>query len=159
MVRVLLDYGYNVVASDIDMSEFDQGLCPCYVLDFLRYDMPKDKDISKIVTNSPYGKPKGEKGKLDYAEQFVRRALELPAVDFVAMLLRSEFNSASRRVDLFTRPDFAYEIVLTSRPRWDEWWLYPKPKHGPRHNYAWYVWDKESVGTPHTTYYEGRAPR
>ena len=155
MVRVLLDCGYEAVASDINMSEFDEGLCPCYVLDFLNHNMPRERGIRAIITNPPYGKPKGP----DYAERFIRRALKLPEVQFVALLLRSEFNSAGRRVDLFTRAGFAYEIVLTNRPRWDEWWLHPKPQHSPRHNYSWFVWDRESARRPSTTYYEGKVQK
>lgn len=131
IVNVLLDNGYDAFASDIDLSEFDPNTCPCEVADFLAETTAAPSDACAIITNPPY----------DKAEKFVRRAVNTPNIYFVAMLLRSEFAAAKGRMDLFTvESGFAYEIKLTTRPRWD-WWFREKPEAGPRHNFSWFVWD------------------
>lgn len=164
IVAVLQDNVFPTMGTDIDMSEYDQdrfGLS--FEQDFLRYAFIDQFDArtfqpAAIFTNPPY----------DKAEKFVRGSLLLPSVQFVAMLLRSEWDSAGSRTDLFEQPGspFAYEIVLTSRPRWD-WWLpaeeIAKRKaegryHGPRHNFSWFVWDKGWEGRC-TKFYEGKLPR
>ena len=159
MASVLLKRGYEVFASDVDMSEFSgehllgQLLCTWAKLDFLT--LPTDGIISRnmvaIITNPPYGDPKTDRNK---AEIFLRRALEHD-VRLVAMLMRSEFNSGKTRMDLFERPDYAFEIVLTSRPRWD-WWFCEKSKHSGRHNFSWFVWDKAAEFSPSSTFFECR---
>lgn len=170
LVRVLSDFGYDVVASDIDLSEYDYDLGSVREEDFLKTEptMEIAEEYSGIVTNPPYGKEEpdefGKRAKMPLAEQFVRKALE-HGVDFVAMLLRSEFNTAVSRTDLFDRTihPFAFEVVLTTRPRWD-WWLPepPPPPPGekkknksPMHCYSWFVWDRKWAG-PHTTYWCGK---
>ncbi len=119
-------------------------------------------DIGSLITNPPFGK---------LAEKFVRRALEMRGISFVAMLLRTDFNHAGGYTDLFTDAGnhFAYEVVLTSRPRWD-WWMTPEQKraakiaagkdpdgkdHGPMHNFSWFVWDQAWQG-PSTQFWQGR---
>jgi hypothetical protein len=90
------------------------------------------------------------------SERFVRTALSYETK--VAMLLRSEFASAGGRDDLFCdEAGYAFEVKLTSRPRWD-WWFRDKPKSSPRHNYSWFVWDKEWLNNNriNTVYREGK---
>jgi len=155
MAREIQDAGYTVTASDIDLSEFPRDLdLDLEVLDFLTDDPPFSwlEDVSAVLTNPPY----------DKAEEFIRRSLDL-GVGYVAMLLRSEFNHASSRVDLFRNKPFAREIVLTSRPRWD-WWLPSEELDlrklngqyaGPRHNFSWFIWDRGQEG-PSTQVWEGK---
>lgn len=83
-----------------------------------------------IITNPPYG---------DNAEEFVRHALELmrPIQGKVVMLLRNEWDSSKRRMDLFNScAAYRAKIVATTRPRWIE-----GTKGSPRHNYSWFCWD------------------
>ena len=134
MVRVLRDFGCEVFASDIDLGEYmeDGG---GEVLDFLT-ETPSEPDrFDAIVTNPPY----------DCAERFVRRAIEYMGwtdIRMVAMLLRSEFKHAKRRQDLFGGCEqYAGEVVLTTRPRWD-WWYTKTSESSPRHNFSWFVWQK-----------------
>lgn len=151
IIRVLADYGHECIASDIDLSEFDPGLCPAVIANFLdpepfkNFSDPKIlEQIGAIVTNPPY----------DVAEEFLRKALSYESIETVAMLLRSEFNAAGGRTDLFNGYPFAYEIQLTSRPRWD-WWFREKPEHSPRHNFSWFVWERGWYDNS-TTYFEGK---
>ena len=150
MARVLMNHDLEVVASDVDMSEFDVEGCAAWKHDFLRDD-PLFLVPPMVITNPPYGG-----GDRHMSEKFVHRALGFEEVRVVAMLLRSEFKSAGRRRDLFEHDSFAYEIVLTSRPRWD-WWFRDKPKNAPRHNFSWFVWMKD-WDTPPTMYFEGKEP-
>lgn len=135
MVRMLLDYGCEVTASDIDLSEFDPALCRHHLGNFL--DETPDDDVTAIISNPPYNQPRG------IAEKFVRHAVDLMAftnVRFVAMLLRSEFCRGKRRRDLFGEcEDYYGELVLTTRPRWD-WWFRDEPEASPRHNFSWFIW-------------------
>lgn len=148
MVRVLLDHGAEVFASDVDLSEFDGGLCDFMQHDFMSGDFdPAVLGISKLITNPPYRN----------VEDFVRRALAYEDIRLVAMLLRAEFSHANRRTDLFELSSFAFEIKLTTRPRWD-WWFRDKPKASPRHNFSWFVWDRGWSGAP-TTYWDGKNRR
>jgi hypothetical protein len=80
--------------------------------DFLTRDLPPDH-VDALVTNPPY--------KL--ARQFIEHALELgpPKVRIIAMLLRSDFDSAKTRAHLFRDcPTFAHKIVLLDRIVWFE---------------------------------------
>lgn len=152
IANVLLDHGLDVFASDIDLSEFDGSLCECANLDFLDHsseDFDGDFDpdlmgLTSVITNPPY----------DKAVDFCRKALEFENIRLVAMLLRAEFGYASSRVDLFTEQPFAFEIKLTTRPRWD-WWFRDRPEASPRHNFSWFVWDRDWQAPP-TIYWAGK---
>lgn len=138
IVSVMLDYGKEVVASDIDLSEFDPLICPWRIGNF--FDEVPDDEVTGIITNPPYNQPRG------VAEKFVRHAIDLMAftnVEFVAMLLRSEFKHGKRRKDLFGEcNDYYGELVLTERPRWD-WWFRDEPEASPRHNFSWFIWERD----------------
>lgn len=134
IVRVLTEAGKVVLASDVDMSEFDTSCAQRAEGDFLQWSggVPR---VQAIVTNPPY----------DRAQEFVEQALtlmEMPGEDvrFAAFLLRSEFCHARSRRHLFGEcPHYAQEILLTRRPRWD-WWFRDRPQQSPRHNFSWFLW-------------------
>lgn len=171
VARVLLDFGVDRVAcSDVDLGSFDVGL-PVLLdrLDFMTAE-PEDMlvQVDAIVTNPPYAVGPEQLAEVGFpghagsvrAEDFLRRAvghLRAGKVQVVAVLMRSEFMCAASRVDLFEDPAFAYEVVLTSRPRWD-WWFRDKPEASPRHNFSWFVWDSE-WRKPCTTYFEGKGSK
>lgn len=159
ITEVLQDYEIDVFNSDIDVSNFDTDLGHIFPQNFL--DTPTSMDImeeySGIITNPPYGGKKViyEGKKRTPAEAFVRHALAL-GVDYVAMILRTDWNHSSKRVELFNGQPFAYEVVLTSRPRWD-WWYEKDPweeTKSPMHNYSWFVWDRQWTG-PSTQFWVG----
>lgn len=151
MTRVFVENGYDVMSGDIDISEFDNELGSVVQQDFLEMESWEiDDSVKAVITNPPY--------KNRMAEKFVAHAITMP-VDFIAMFLRSEFNTSSRRMDLWDRQKnpFAYEIVLCgTRPRWD-WWLpdpepWEEPRNSPMHMYSWFVWDKNWEG-PRTQFF------
>jgi hypothetical protein len=173
ITKVLEDHGYDVMNSDLDTTNWDWDLGQIKAVNFLEVEpcAPELRGFNSIITNPPYGKqtnPDGSKGtslvsyngkKMTLAEAFIRHSF-VHGVEFVAMLLPTDFNHSSKRRDLF-EPDpdydpifcdpklpFAFEIVLTSRPRWD-WWYEPEPgekRKSPMHNYSWFVWDQRHEG-------------
>lgn len=152
---VLKEYGRLTYASDIDTSElklpwFEEYATADFLDDNAVPDFAVYNDIHAIVTNTPFG---------DTAEKLVRQALTFKNIRYFAFLLRAEWDHASTRRDLFEAEPFAKEIVLTWRLRWD-WWLTdeekrarkiaagkdPDVQHSPRHNFSWFVWDREHKG-------------
>lgn len=145
--KVLEDFGRVVVCSDVDMSECEPHK-EDFVADFLSQNTPPSfgtlTPVEGIVTNPPYNVPRG------IAVDFARHALSLLRQDnglnFVAMLMRSEFCNARTRRDLFGEcREYTTQVVLTSRPRWD-WWFRDKPIASPRHNFSWFVWERDGGG-------------
>lgn len=124
MANVLGHHCLSVRATDISGPGW---------VDFMQTSSALDSDA--IITNPPYA----------IQDKFIRHALGFD-VPLVAMLLRNEFDSAKKRADLF-KPPFACKLVLTKRPRWD-WWETDKPKASPRHNFAWFIWDRRHEGEP-----------
>lgn len=159
ITAVLQDFDIDVFNSDIDVSNFDTDLGTITYEDFLSVppDMTIMEEYSGIITNPPYGGGNVlyDGKKRSPADAFIRHSLAL-GVDYVAMLLRTDFNHSNRRTDLFTGPPFAYEVVLTSRPRWD-WWYEKDPweeDSAPMHNFSWFVWDRLWEG-PSTQFWVG----
>ncbi len=159
VTSVLQNWGIDVFSSDIDMSQFDYNISPAFNCDFVTSDgAPIHEDFGPtkgIITNPPYNVPRG------IAEKFVRHSIELMVnptvgsdeIEFIAMLLRSEFNAAKTRRDIFGDCEHYFgEVVLTKRPRWD-WWFREKPIAGPRHNFSWFVWAKRKVGEPASQFF------
>jgi hypothetical protein len=159
----------DIIACDLDMSDFDETLYPVRAAgarDFLNDEL-LDPGVEAIVMNPPY----------NLQDEFIEHALSMPKVQTVAALLRGEVNHAGKRRSYFDRQPFgpfkkvpfAFEIVLTSRPRWD-WWLTEdqkrqrrvkagldpnRPDAGPRHNFSWFVWDRRWEGHS-TQFWEGK---
>ena len=125
IVNVLTAAGYTVDATDIRIASG---------LDFL--DVPKGKCCDVILTNPPYS----------LAEEFILHALAL--APYVAMLLRTDFDHAKTRYNLFANCSaFAKKVVLTKRIRWIE-----GSTGSPSYNHAWYLWDKANRGLPVLAY-------
>lgn len=141
LLQVFIDAGFDAVGSDLDPSEF-VAPCPISQMDFLKKHMAAaplaELGVNMMATNPPFG---------DKAEAFVRQALTYTNIRIFAFLMRSEWKHAKGRMDLFTEQPFSKEIVLTWRPRWD-WWFRDKPEASPRHNYSWYIWDREDPHLP-----------
>lgn len=173
LAGILYAKGMSPLMSDIDISAVDPRArklkIPVEQHDFLNdkklpsFVIGAASNVDAIVTNPPFG---------DNAEKVIRQALTFSNVRCFAFLLRSEWDHASTRLDLFREQPFAGEIVLTWRPRWD-WWLTPEQKReerikanavrvahgkkaksldepdaGPRHNFKWFLWDREHKGPP-----------
>jgi len=82
-----------------------------------------------IITNPPFNQ----------AQEFIEHALNLIRVynGMVAMLLRTDYDSAKTRRHLFgDNKVFTRKIILTRRIIW-----FPKKGAAPSYNHAWYIWD------------------
>jgi hypothetical protein len=124
MVAALRQAGFDVIGTDIA-----QGA------DFLKIEMP---DVGAIITNPPYA----------LAREFIERALQLDDVRIVAMLLRTDFDHAVSRVNLFAGCGmFAKKVVLTKRIRWFE-----DSTGSPSFNHYWMIWDRQHRGPPTLAY-------
>ena len=138
MSRALYECGYRVHSSDIDMSEFDYDIGQGHECSFLdEFQVPMD--VRSIVTNPPYNVPRG------IADAFIHQGLSFfdQDIEFMAMLLRSEFRCGKSRKDMFGEsPHYMGELVLTTRPRWDYGDPDAPEKAAPRHNFSWFLWHK-----------------
>ena len=97
--------------------------------------------VNAIVTNPPY----------NMAQDFIEHALSLMQFEkgFVAMLLRTDFDHAKSRRNLFAEhPAFAKKLVLTKRIQWFE-----DSKSSPSFNHAWFIWDWQHQGAPAIAYH------
>ena len=126
MVRALEAMGHVVVASDISDGA-----------DFFSYQC-RMNDAEAIITNPPY----------NLATEFIRHALELTARSgLVAMLLRTDFDHANSRRELFTVCPFWKKVVLTRRIKWFE-----ESTGSPSFNHAWFIWNWRYKGPPMLAY-------
>jgi len=126
MVRALAKAPAYVVATDISEG-----------VDFLK--TPLQAGCDAIITNPPY----------EFATAFIQHGLALMhARGIVAMLLRTDFDHAKTRSNLFADCSaFAKKIVLTKRIKWFE-----DSKGQPSFNHAWFIWDWRHKGPPTLAY-------
>jgi hypothetical protein len=147
MAEVLKTAGAaRVYCSDI----VDRG----YALDAIHnFTLPTSPDtgahFDAIVTNPPFGL------RAATAEQFVASGLRhIAKGGLLALLLPTDFDSASRRRPLFHDcPWFAARISLTRRIVWFE--RADGEREAPKENHAWFVWQRTALrarATPITLY-------
>jgi len=112
----------------------DRGYGEKMDLDFLTHDF-KDFKPDNIITNPPY--------KL--AQEFIEKSLEL--ADFkVAMLLKLNFLEGQKRYQLFKSTPLKNVYIFSKRLSFDKG--NEKGKGNGLLAYAWYVWEKDYVGSP-----------
>lgn len=128
MVRALERSYVHVVATDISTG-----------FDFLSAGTAPTMECGAIITNPPYA----------LAVEFISHARWLmKPFGIVAMLLRTDFDHAKTRAELFRQcPQFAKKVVLTKRIKWFE-----DSKGSPSFNHAWFIWDWRHQGPPTLAY-------
>lgn len=152
MSRALQRDDHAVYSTDIDMGEFDyESIGPGHERSFLdEFELPTyiqsfsgaGPTPESIITNPPYSEPwRG------IADDFIEHGLGFfdSGITFMAMLLRSEFNSgkSKRRREKFGECQHYWgELVLTTRPRWDYGDPDAPENAAPRHNFSWFIWEK-----------------
>ena len=102
------------------------------------YDFLADlSPLTNVATNPPFHR----------SDEFVVWALNRTRINHgrVAMLLPIPWDTARKRVNLFTDCHFRAKYILTRRIRWEN---LEQKKNGPSTNHAWYIWDWEWEGTP-----------
>lgn len=113
MVNAMRDMGYDVIGTDIQSGT-----------DFLTADLP-DGWVSWIITNPPFS----------LSEQFIRKCLE-HRLSF-ALLLKSQYWHAKKRLPLFRKHPPRYILPLSWRPDF----LFKERGNGsPLMDVMWCVW-------------------
>lgn len=122
MSEVLKQYGHNVVSSDIRHTGYGDG-----GVDFLKTSAYYDA----IITNPPF----------NVSEEFIRHALTQAGI--VAMVLKSQFWHAKKRLMLFNEFPPAYVLPLTWRPDF----MGGERGGAPTMEVRWTVWVKGDTDT------------
>ena len=96
-----------------------------------------------VVTNPPY-----KKGLVDtiVAEQIVR--VQNKEFYGFAALLRTNFDHAKTRKEMFENSSYYGQIKMCFRPYWTE-----ERKHSPIHNYVWHIWSQDAGQRPVVLYW------
>jgi len=101
-------------------------------------------DAQWIITNTPY-----KRGLVDDIINRQIKRVEDGRVFGVACLLRSNFDFAKGRKEMFGHPNYYGQIKLRFRPWWSE-----NRDAQPIHNYVWHIWTQSS-NTPVVLYADG----
>lgn len=129
LADVLLDYGYEVRATDI----VDRGYPNTYVLDFLTVTEKWDGDI---LTNPPF--------KL--AEKFLEKGIELlEKGNKLFLFLKIQFLEGQKRKELFKTYPPKYVYCYSSRQQCCRDAEFEKFTATTQF-YAWYIWEKGFKG-------------
>lgn len=116
------------------------------VWDFLSEQVPPDLPrCDGGVTNPPFGK----RGKA--AEAFIARCVQLLEsgfINFAALLLPQDFDSAKTRAHLFG--DCSYFVGKITLRRRVKWFEHPDlPARSPKENSAWFLWARSPLNVSH----------
>lgn len=121
MSDIFKKYGYSVIATDIIYGD-----------DFLKTKYNCDA----IITNPPF----------NLSDKFIEKAVN--EADVVAMLLKSQYWHAKKRLGLFEKHPPSYVLPLTWRPDFLEHTRTIGDKKGsPTMDVCWSVWTKNMSGT------------
>lgn len=120
MVRQMEDMGYTVIGTDIQSGS-----------DFLTVDEPCKYDW--IITNPPFS----------LSEKFIERCIELQKP--FALLLKSQYWHAKKRMTLYNRKPPTYVLPLTWRP---DFCFGQRGGGSPLMDVQWSVWDYSPYRMP-----------
>lgn len=128
--KVLKDYGYEVVSTDLIERGYGVG-----GVDFLSQNNKVDMDI---ITNPPY----------QYAQEFVEHALDIQTEgNKTIMFLKIQFLEGQKRLELFKKHPPKAVYVHSKRQL-----CYPNgdmtKKISSAVCYCWFVWEKGFKGEP-----------
>jgi hypothetical protein len=121
MSEVIKTFGHKVKSSDLGVTGYGVG-----GIDFLQTTLECDA----IITNPPF----------NLSEQFILHALG--QADIVAMVLKSQYWHAAKRLKLFTQHPPAWVLPLTWRPDFLFDQRQPGDKVNPTMEVGWTVWIK-----------------
>jgi hypothetical protein len=96
-----------------------------------------------VVTNPPY-----KRGLVDAILRKQIERVNSGEVYGFATLMRSNFDFAKSRQDMFEDGTYFGQIKLLFRPYWST-----ERKASPIHNYVWHIWKKDSAESPVVLYY------
>lgn len=124
--RVLLANGYTVASTDLRHTGYGLG-----GVNFLQAKPSPDTPAQGIFSNPPF----------DLAEAFIRHALEVCEVEYLALLLKSNYWHAKSRVALKQKHPPTGEHPVT----WRIAFLEEERGKSPLMDCTWYVWDKNAT--------------
>lgn len=119
---ILKNYGLDVESSDL----VDRGYGTTGV-DFLD---TKTTDCYGIITNPPF----------NLSEKFITHALDVLKIDYLALLLKSQYWHSKRRMSLFLKHPPAVIYPMTWRPDFLQ-------RGAPTMDCQWTVWRKSQMTT------------
>lgn len=120
MSKVLQSYGHNVFSSDIDTH---------YGLSNTNFLETRKEHCDWIITNPPF----------NLSQAFIEHALSM--ADNVAMLVKSQYWHAKKRVELFEKHKPSWVLPLTWRPDF----LGGEKGGSPTMEVIWTVWMKNNT--------------
>jgi len=124
--KILDEYGYEYIASDLNYRDFGEGS-----IDFLKID----RVVDNIITNPPY----------NIAQEFVEHSLK-STTKKVAMLCKLQFLEGVKRRDMFKTTPLKTVYVFSKR--------LTMGRNGDASYksgmlcFAWFVWDHSYEGKP-----------
>lgn len=127
MSDALRPYCNDVISTDIRKTDWRM-----HQANFLETIEP---NISAIVTNPPF----------NLSEKFIRHAIQQAPI--VAMLLKSQYWHAKKRLNLFEEHPPAYVLALSWRPDFKFDTRLPGEKPNPTMEVIWTVWLKNDTNT------------
>jgi hypothetical protein len=138
MANVIKQYGHDVIASDLRETGYGEGGWSF---------MDRMRTCDAIITNPPFA----------LSEQFIRHALTCAGT--VAMLLKSQYWHANKRMKLFGEHPPSWVLPLTWRPDF----LFDQRIEGgkraaPTMEVAWSVWIASDV-SGYTKYFPLGKPK
>ena len=126
MAEAMIEYGYGVQSSDLRNTGYGDSN-----IDFLCSIKDYRSDVDAIITNPPFA----------LSEQFIIHALK--QVPTVAMLLKSQYWHAAKRMPLFLEHPPAWVLALTWRPDF----MGGERGGAPTMEVLWTVWIKGQTDT------------
>lgn len=143
IVKACLDRGLEAYGTDLIRRMYSRPAWFPGVLNFAegRKDLARRREI---ISNPPYLKAKG-------AEAFIRRALALPRIEKVAMVVNAKFMFGDGRArGLYTElpPTRAWPIFPRPSMPPGEWLANGQKAGGGVEDFVWLVWDLWAKPTP-----------
>lgn len=138
MASVLMEHGYQVVATDLVDRGYGRGGVDFYLCG--SFPAP----CEAMITNPPYGEggPASRDVRLSRSAMlgFVRHSLALTAQveGQLALLVRLQWSAGRKAATLINSGPLDTVVVLTKRIRWFD--MGPKTKQG-QHHHCWLFWD------------------
>lgn len=129
MSKVLESYGHSVISTDLRQTGYGQG-----GVDFIT---AAPRGAGGIITNPPFSA----------SQLFIERAVE--QAPLVAMLLKSQYWHAKKRIELFNSRPPAWVLPLTWRPDF----LGGEKGGAPTMEVHWTVWIRGQTDTRYRQLY------
>ena len=127
MVNVLRNHEHEVIATDLRNTGFGEGN-----VNFLKAE---NRTCDAVITNPPFS----------HSEEFIRKAVSVAPI--VAMVLKSQYWHARKRIKLFSDLPPSYILPLTWRPDFLFDVRVDGKKGSPLMDCIWVIWEAGETDT------------